>query len=155
MPRYRKVNEKFFDKWTPESAYIFGLLMADGTITVNPRGSRYVEFVSIDKELVNNLKYLLDSDHKISIKKKPSDCSWKRAYRIQIGNKRLLGRLNKLGLGDKKKNKLRFPKVPVKLYCHFVRGFFDGDGCVCIGRYYSSERSKYKQYANVVFTAKN
>lgn len=28
------MNEKFFDSWTPESAYILGLLMADGTLNM-------------------------------------------------------------------------------------------------------------------------
>lgn len=150
MPIDRCVDEIFFDTWTPASAYISGLLMSDGTLTTNPRGSRYVEFISTDRELIDLFRYSLKSNHKIALKKRPPSEPGKPAYRIQIGNKYMLSRLVKIGLSRKS----IIPCIPKKYYRHFVRGFFDGDGCVIFSSYYSAERNKRRLYSQIVFTSK-
>ncbi len=148
MPIHRLVDETFFDSWTSESAYILGLLMADGTLTTNPRGSQYVEFLSTDKELVNLFRSLLKSNHKISLKKRLFPLpSWKATYRIQIGNKYMLSQLSKIGLARKN----AMPYMPKRYYRHFVRGFFDGDGCVMFSSFFRSERQKMQKYFQVIF----
>lgn len=144
------VDETFFDTWTPESAYILGLLMADGTLTTNPKGSRYVELVSTDKSLINVFRLLLNSSHKIAIKKRPSSVLWKPTYRIQIGHRALISRLANIGLSKKSV----VPYMPRKHYRHFDRGFFDGDGCVIFSTYHSEERNKKRVYLQVVLTSK-
>ncbi|MDP2599109.1 MAG: LAGLIDADG family homing endonuclease [Deltaproteobacteria bacterium] len=152
MPIKKLVDGKFFDIWTPESAYILGLLMADGTLTTNPRGSRYVEFLSTDRELVDLFRALLNSNHKISLKKrKLSPKQWKPAYRIQIGNQHMLTRLDQLGLDEK----TIVPRIPKPYYRDFVRGFFDGDGCVVSSSYFSKERKHKRDYLQVVLTSKH
>lgn len=151
MPVKRSVDETFFDSWTPESAYIFGLLISDGTITINPRGSRYVEFLSTDRELVDLFRSLLRSNHKISLKKRPaSEQHCKPIYRIQIGNKHMLSRLSRIGLSRKSV----LPRISKRHYRDFVRGFFDGDGCVVFGKYYRKDRGINQIFFQVVFTCK-
>ncbi|MBI4125330.1 MAG: hypothetical protein HY609_06415 [Deltaproteobacteria bacterium] len=150
MPIKRFLDETFFDSWTPESAYILGLLMADGTLTTNPRGSRYVEFLSTDRELVDLFRSLLKSNHKISLKKRPPNKKWKPTYRIQVGNKYMLSRLSNIGLSQKS----CVPRMSKRYYRDFVRGFFDGDGCVISSTYYSMERNKRRPYLQVVLTSK-
>lgn len=152
MPVYKEIDEGFFDKWTPENAYTLGLLVADGTVTTNPRGSAYVEFVSTDKELICDFKRMIRSSHKISSRQRSS--RWKEIYRIQIGSKRLIERLKELGLSGTREFFHKKQSIPREYFAHFVRGFFDGDGCVRKGRYYSCERSKDRPYFQVVFTSK-
>ena len=38
--------------------------------------------------------------------------------------------LIRLGVTPRKSLTLKFPKIPIKLVNHFIRGYFDGDGCV-------------------------
>jgi intein/homing endonuclease len=42
--------------------------------------------------------------------------------------------LKKQGAMRKKTLRLKFPVLPNRLIRHFVRGYFDGDGCVCVAR---------------------
>lgn len=149
MPIQKRVNEQFFDSWSPESAYLLGLLYSDGTITTNPRGSQYIEFVSTDKELIYNFRFFLGSNHKIALKRHATG-NWKSAYRIQIGNKHLISRLSGIGL----RRKSILPYLPREFFRHYVRGFFDGDGCVVFSSFYRKKRNKKEHYLQVVLTSK-
>jgi len=54
-------------------------------------------------------------------------------YRLAISNKHISQKLTELGCGKAKTHKLTFPteeQVPNHLIRHFIRGYFDGDGCV-------------------------
>ena len=42
--------------------------------------------------------------------------------------------MTKLGLAPRKSLDVAFPHVPQKYLCYFIRGYFDGDGCVNISR---------------------
>lgn len=133
-PRVKKqvvslVNEDFFKTWTLEMAYVLGYFVADGCMFINPRGSRYIEFVSIDKELIKNVRKEIDSKHLLSefFKKNPNS---KKQYRIQIGSKEMFQDLINLGFMPRKSMKIRLPKMPEECFASFVRGYFDGDGCV-------------------------
>ena len=130
-------------------------MVADGTITRNPRGSQYVELVSTDKELIQNFKRALGAGHAIGTKKPPLNMQRQQSYRIQIGNKHLIGRLIALGLLQKKKTACRFPRLPRHCQAHFIRGFFDGDGCVSYAAGVSDAKEGRGRYFQVIFTARD
>ncbi len=50
---------------------------------------------------------------------------------------------------------MNLPKIPNKYFSHFVRGFFDGDGCIVYGNFFSKERQKMKQYIQSAFISAN
>lgn len=50
MPVFKRKNEKFFERWTPDMAYVLGFFAADGTLTVGKRGNCYIELTSCDKK---------------------------------------------------------------------------------------------------------
>ena len=57
----------------------------------------------------------------------------KNQYRLVIANKHISERLVELGCGKAKTHNLTFPtedQVSSYLIRHFVRGYFDGDGCI-------------------------
>ena len=83
-------------------AYILGFFCADGNMVKNKRGAHFIEFNTIDKELLERIKKVLDSNHKISVCKR-SD-KWRTAYRLQIGSKIMYYDLARLGLMPKKIN---------------------------------------------------
>ena len=126
-------NEKFFDRWGREMAYVLGFMFADGSLEDAPylRG-KYVRVSSTDKDRVVAIKSLLNSDH--TIVRRDTGKNHKTAYLLRIGSHTLFNRLNNLGVTPHKSLTMQFPKMPLEYLSDFVRGYFDGDGCVYIDR---------------------
>ena len=56
-----------------------------------------------------------------------------KAY-LEVYNKTFVNGLIKQGCTPKKSKILQFPKIPKQLHPHFIRGYFDGDGSVFMGK---------------------
>jgi intein-encoded DNA endonuclease-like protein len=60
-----------------------------------------------------------------------SFCNGKlQGVELCIGSQYMCNSLNNLGVTTAKTFTLRFPDIPEKYISHFVRGYFDGDGCI-------------------------
>lgn len=112
-------------------AYAAGYFAADGCMVKNKRGGHFIEFTSIDKELLLLLQIAMESNHRISMRNKVSRMKSK-AYRLQIGSKQIFNDLISLGFFPAKTHTLQLPAMPTKYFSHFVRGYFDGDGHVSV-----------------------
>lgn len=146
-----KVNEKFFDKWNPEMAYVLGYIYADGSVYPSVRGS-YINVTSIDRDTVYKIKNWLNSLH--TIREEPS--TWpngRTRYVLRIGNKNLYNSLVKLGLYPNKSLTVRLPNIPSQFLSHFVRGYFDGDGCVFFEMTKGVTREKIIRRLSIIFTS--
>lgn len=115
------LNTDFFDKWSMEAAYVFGLFCSDGNVAV---GGTYCGFHihKNDIEILKLIKKVMRSNHPIEIRDE-------YAY-LRIYNKKIAQSLIKLGCIPRKSLTLKFPHVPDKYLKHFVRGYFDGDGSI-------------------------
>jgi hypothetical protein len=69
----------------------------------------------------------MQSQHKIVERKRENE---KVLYLLKIGSSILYDDLSKIGLCPNKSLTMKFPNIPKKFMKHFVRGYFDGDGCV-------------------------
>lgn len=123
------VNYRFFEEWTPESAYIFGFIAADGHVFYESgkenKNALQFEIADYDSDILEKIKEILQFEGSI--------CYTKRnTVKLQINNKKLVRDLIEKGIPRKNKTfDLKFPQtLPVDLYNHFVRGLFDGDGSV-------------------------
>jgi hypothetical protein len=134
MPIYITKDENFFKKWSPEMAYILGFFCADGSMIRNKRGAHFIGFQIIDKDLLFDIRKTLNSNHKISVKKR-RNTNQKTIYQLQIGSKEIYKDLMGLGLENRKSKRLSLPKIPVKYFSDFIRGYFDGDGNVIVCKY--------------------
>lgn len=125
-----KVNENFFKTWHPTMAYILGYLYADGSLEYSPyiRG-KYIRVTSIDRKSIFSIRTALESEHTISVIP-PSTPNSKARYFLRIGSSVLYDSLSSLGLHPKKSLTIQMPRIPTEYLGHFVRGYFDGDGCV-------------------------
>lgn|SRR3989338_6436081 len=130
----KKVNQHFFKHWSPNMAYILGYIFADGTlIDSKPSRTCYLKITSIDKEHLEAINTVLERDGKLYKQKnritkngsKSKDC-----YYISIGSRKIFNDLLKFGLTPKKSLIIKFPIVPKRYLRDFVRGVFDGDGCI-------------------------
>ncbi len=127
------VNESFFDTWSDEMAYVLGYMYADGNIVSFPSiRAKYVRFFSTDKDRIELIRLLMNSEHRIHIEQRIA--SRKPLYRIHIGSHRLFDALARHGVTPRKSLTCTFPDVPNAYLAAFVLGYFDGDGCAFLER---------------------
>lgn len=149
-----KYNKDFFKVWSKAMAYVLGFIAADGYVFKNPRGSHYLGFTSTDKEIIVKIREALASNHKIGVKNKHlQNPNWKRNYTLQIGGKGLTTDLKKYGIIQNKSLVLKFPIVPLRYLGDFIRGYFDGDGCVHLGKYWKRDRNRLDWSFSTDFTS--
>ncbi len=159
----RKFKTDFFEKWSPEMAYVLGFLYADGDIEDVRKSSRtqYTTITSVDKEILESIKKAMGSEHNLNyrVPRMVTHGNGKiyessGIYRLRIGSKKMFDDLLKLGLTPRKSLTIKFPTdIPDDCFVHFVRGYFDGDGCVTIKK----GKGKYEQPIlkglSVIFTS--
>jgi intein/homing endonuclease len=125
-----KINEKFFNKWGSKMVYVLGYLYADGSLSdCGYIRAKYISVTSIDRDRIELFKRLLKSAHNIKVEPPPTKNSHAR-YTLRIGSHKLYKKLGELGLYPNKSLNVKFPQIPKPLLNHFIRGYFDGDGCV-------------------------
>ena len=130
MSRKYAVNEHFFDTWTPDSAYIAGWIVGDGSITEGPHSKIYLMGSVGERDHLECMIRAMGSSHPVRI----YECN--RTSASQIGSKVLVQAL--IGKGLSKKAGLHLPKSFDGSEKHFIRGLFDSDGFV---GYCTSNRS--------------
>ncbi|MBI4599627.1 hypothetical protein HY732_01765 [Candidatus Uhrbacteria bacterium] len=148
----RKVNQSFFETWSEEMAYTLGFFLADGAMTINPRGSKYIDFTSTDGDIIEKIRGALESNHKINALR-PKGENRKIRYHLQLGSKKMFADLERFGITVRKSKKEKMPKVPEKYLMHFVRGFFDGDGHTCSFQYFKTGRKNISNGFQCGFTS--
>lgn len=119
-------------------AYVLGFMFADGSLIDSNKSSRtyYLSFFNNDLNILTLIRDIMRSDHRIYIKP-PRLMSHRngryisrQGYVLRIGNKRMYNDLLKLGLTHRKSNSMHLPDVPKEYFKYFLRGYFDGDGCI-------------------------
>ena len=132
-------------------AYVLGFFAADGNMIRNRRGAHFIAFYSADRVLLERVRSALGSNHKIGGR----DYSEKRRinYQLQLGSKEMFADLFFLGMKPAKSNTLLLPRIPTKYEPDFVRGYFDGDGCVYFKRLKYADRKRPRHVLMTKFTS--
>lgn len=112
--------------WTPELAYVIGLIATDGCLSGD---GRHIDFTSADLELIKTFQHILGIHH-VHIGAKIGGFNKKPCPRIQFGNKLFYEWLLHIGLTPRKSHTLQALKVPDEFFFDFLRGCFDGDGSI-------------------------
>jgi len=113
-------NARYFQKIDKnEKAYFLGFLFADGSIVNNS-----LKWTSKDVCMLNKFKKFISSKNVIHYDKKQDE------YKLGVCSPRLRQDLEKLNFIPRKTFRLKFPKIKSKFISHFIRGYFDGDGCI-------------------------
>jgi intein-encoded DNA endonuclease-like protein len=126
--RKSSVQDDFFSKINSEvPAYILGFLYADG-YNNEKMGCLEVSLQKRDEAFLKQLsKYLTEK----------SLYETDEVFRLSIYSRQISLDLKRLGCLQAKSLILKFPsskQVPKHLLTHFMRGYFDGDGCVWVGK---------------------
>lgn len=131
---YRKYNfdTTYFETIdTEDKAYFLGLLYADGCNFIKG-GNICLGLGEQDIHILEDFKRYIQYTGEVKI----IECTHKMKSRmcdLRINSKHLSAQLVKLGISSPKSLTLEFPteeQVPYHLTHHFIRGFFDGDGCI-------------------------
>lgn len=147
--RKHSLNQSYFEKIDSiNKAQILGMIYADGclmdsnntvTVALNSTDRDYLEFIK------NELKYegpIYDRHYK-----GPSPCSI-----LRIGCIKLFNDLENLGLTPRKSLTINYPcekRLSKNLYQHFIRGYFEGDGGLCI-RFHKTKKRVDKYLSGVI-----
>lgn len=146
-----KVDEEFFDKWSYKMAYVLGFIYADGSLenALYLRG-KYVRMTSTDKDVLEKIQRVMNSEHRLYVDK-PKE-NHKTKYILRIGSHKLYDSLEERGVHPNKSLNMRLPKIPKKYFGSFLRGYFDGDGCVHLEKKDKFDAMSIKRLT-VVFTS--
>ena len=121
--RKHQLDEYYFDNIdSEEKAYFLGLLFADGNVN-----SKYN---SIDLKLHERDKDILIKFSHIIFGKEILYNKNNNQFLFRISSKRIKDRLIELGCIPRKSLKIVYPNIEEKYNNHFIRGYFDGDGCI-------------------------
>ena len=122
--RIYRVNDNYFKKRSHNMAYILGFWFADGWIVdrrfclIQNKGDEYI-LKEILKEMESNYKLYGNGNRNYNC------CSF------QISSKEIVSDIVKLGGMPKKSLIIKFPtKIPKQYLLDFIRGLWDGDGCI-------------------------
>lgn len=141
------INEDFFRTWSQPMAYILGLLTADGWMTTEGRNRLGISLIVPDIAAVEYIKNHIAPTQKIVIRtfsKKEfnrQDCAF-----WTISSRRLNDSLLDLGLCPRKTGKEVVPDIPDMYKSHYLRGLFDGDGCI-----YRNDRLRFNKYRSIEY----
>ena len=139
--KLKSLNEKCFDKWNEQSAYFLGVLYADGNLMSNqPIIQLGVHYKDI--KMLLKFKDFLQTNYAIS--------KSRQMRIIKIRSQKLYNKLLGMGLSPRKSKTLTFPDcIPISETHHFIRGYFDGDGCITS---YSTKYRKNKKRVIIIGT---
>ena len=131
-------KENYFENIiTEKQAYWLGVLYADGCVSKDNSNTGCLRFSSIDKEWVEQFGKDINATNPIleEVHKKFNKSIWK----IKLSSTKTFDDLCKYGCIPNKSLVIKFPQLPTKLIPHFIRGYFDGDGCISEKRYMSGK----------------
>lgn len=152
-PKYVN-HDYFYEINTERKAYFLGLLYADGNISIQKDNRQKVLTIALQEEdgyLLNELCKDVNPTKNITIQHSPSakKKNWKKKAVFKVSSNKICNKLIELGCIQKKSTlgmNFDFSKLNEDLINHFIRGFFDGDGCL----YVKNEKNKYKRITTTV-----
>ena len=128
---YNRNSHYFDDIDTPNKAYILGILYADGCNTVMHKAI-HLSLQEEDKSVLDRIKDEIKYEGPLRFNNIQSKNSQhKNTWSLVINDEYMSQVLCEKGVVPAKSLILTFPTcIPNRLLRHFVRGYFDGDGCV-------------------------
>lgn len=144
----RRIRHDIFSKIETElQAYLLGFYSADGNINEKRKTFR-IHLQKQDSELVYLYKDIISPDartftvevHKTT-GRNGQEVNAHESFGVDITSAKLCTDLVNLGIGyNKSYSDLHIPEMPENLVRHFIRGYFDGDGCITV--WLSKEKGK-------------
>ena len=144
-------NDSYFDVIdTPEKAYWIGFLYADGYLTKRT-GSNSVGITISNEDIQHLYKFKSAVQFTGDINTYTSFKGFQQEgvpySRISIISQHMCDSLERNGMYYNKSGIIKFPtdeQVPTRFHSHFIRGYFDGNGCLTHGSVHEHKVTQYK-----------
>jgi len=121
--RYNFDEDYFESIDTEDKAYFLGFIVADGSVNSI---SNVIQITQKEPDILYEFKKYIKYEGDL-IKSKTRD-----VFDIKISSSKMKSDLLKLGISPNKTMSVSYPLIPENLQSHFMRGVFDGDGCISI-----------------------
>ncbi|OHD15209.1 MAG: hypothetical protein A2Y38_04105 [Spirochaetes bacterium GWB1_59_5] len=117
------VNDGFFDTMTPEAAWLLGFAASDGTIKTGGKSPSGLGFClgGIDVQVLYNIREMVETDAPVY---EYEHGEGQRAAKLTFSSSRIREFLVMVGFKE------RYPNCVEGFDRHYIRGLFDGDGCI-------------------------
>ena len=120
--RKYNINQDYFKTWSHNMAYVLGLWYADGCIY----GGKMFDITLQKKD-----KYILKKiAEELQYEGNLYDYVDRQAVRLNFSCVVIYNDIVALGGTERKSMTIQFPDVPEEYLADFIRGYFDGDGCI-------------------------
>jgi hypothetical protein len=119
-----KFDEDYFENIdTEDKAYFLGFIIADGNVD-----SIFNTIQIIQKEpyILNEFKRYINYEGEVGKSRS------RTTYHIKVSSFKMKQDLIKLGVVSNKTRIIKYPTIADNLQNHFIRGVFDGDGCISL-----------------------
>lgn len=136
--RIYNLKKNYFDEIdNNEKAYFLGFMYADGTCRKNSENSAQcsLKINSNDEYILKKYADIIYDKDEYPIRRYPNGENRVETSVLTFYGVEFFKNLEKLGCTENKTFTLKFPnenQVPKKFISHFIRGYFDGDGCVSL-----------------------
>ncbi|KKW10040.1 MAG: hypothetical protein UY48_C0049G0008 [Candidatus Gottesmanbacteria bacterium GW2011_GWB1_49_7] len=134
--RKYSANHDFFKTWSHDMAYILGFMYADGNLCIHHRKScngliYTVNFTQKHPAILYEIKNKLKYSGTIYFHEIIDKYGARGVHNLTITSQTMFEDLKNLGVQERKSLIMAFPTcVPDEFMGDFIRGYFDGDGCV-------------------------
>ena len=131
----------YFDKIdTEEKAYWLGFFTADGWMSKNQKSNAGAVGFELQYGDINHLRKFnksISGNYQITDRWRICSISKYKNKKhhyclIKIFSLTMYESLQQLGFNENKTYNADIPKIPTDLLHHYLRGYFDGDGCFCL-----------------------
>jgi hypothetical protein len=120
-------NENYFSMIdTPDKSYFLGFIFADGCIQTINRKQLIIKIHPKDIDVLYKFKECIEFEGDVYHDKKRNICQ------IGLSGSKIISDLLSHGLIQNKTKTLEYPNITKDFEIDFIRGFFDGDGCISI-----------------------
>lgn len=142
--RKYNVDDDYFENIdTEHKAYWLGFLYADGFLLTNKNKVGLTLSIE-DKDHIEKFKNDVKSESPVKIYNQKSGYSAGNDYaRLLITSEKMKNDLINHGVVENKTQILKFPNLRNDLINHFIRGYFDGDGCLTTAGMYINGNKKF------------
>ena len=126
----KKYNENYFEIIDAEDkAYFLGLIYSDGCLLNNQDDYRYKVTLKLhnkDKDILEKFIKCVNGEMDLWFHGQRKMCE------VSLSGKKIVNDLQDKGVYSNKTFILKYPELDKDLERHFLRGYFDGDGCIRI-----------------------
>lgn len=143
------LNENFFEMIdTEDKAYWLGFLAADGNIHATVKGKAInrlqINLKADDTCHLEKFQKALNSNFPINLK----TINNSQAAELKINSKKICDDLIKSNITPRKSLIVEMPdNLPKNLVPHYIRGYFDGDGCI---KNYKDKNNRHRYSFSIV-----